>query len=136
MPTARLLASALALALLTATALAQSPLKPVTFTDTRLSNGLRVIISEDRAAPVVRWPNNRGRVPPVAPREVRAWGVCLFLAGVAVSMLEESGISFLAVTFMSYQWLQLTRVHRNLIRLSGRDLGQARGRGASGSADA
>ena len=38
--------------LLAATAFAQSALKPVTFSDTRLSNGLRVIISEDHYAPV------------------------------------------------------------------------------------
>ena len=31
---------------------AQSPLKPIKFSDTRLSNGLRVIISEDHYAPV------------------------------------------------------------------------------------
>src|SRR5260221_12279156 len=33
-------------------ALAQSKLQPVKFTDTRLNNGLRVIISEDHYAPV------------------------------------------------------------------------------------
>src|SRR5687768_18121973 len=52
MSAARLLASILTLALLAATAFAQSALKPVTFSDTRLSNGLRVIISEDHYAPV------------------------------------------------------------------------------------
>ena len=45
MSAARLTAGILTLALLTATAFAQSALKPVTFSDTRLSNGLRVIIS-------------------------------------------------------------------------------------------
>ena len=29
-----------------------APLRPIQFTDTRLANGLRVIISEDRYAPV------------------------------------------------------------------------------------
>ena len=49
---ARILTSIVALALLGATGLAQSALKPVQFSDTRLSNGLRVIISEDHYAPV------------------------------------------------------------------------------------
>ena len=48
----RLLASILVLGLLGATAVAQSALKPIQFSDTRLSNGLRVIISEDHYAPV------------------------------------------------------------------------------------
>jgi predicted Zn-dependent peptidase len=48
----RVLASILALGLLGTTALAQSALKPIQFSDTRLSNGLRVIISEDHYAPV------------------------------------------------------------------------------------
>jgi predicted Zn-dependent peptidase len=41
-------------ALLTAAPVAQTPapLKPIQFTDTRLANGLRVIISEDRFAPI------------------------------------------------------------------------------------
>jgi predicted Zn-dependent peptidase len=52
MPAARLMATILAFALLAVTAFAQSALKPVTFSDTRLSNGLRVIISEDHYAPV------------------------------------------------------------------------------------
>jgi len=38
--------------LLAATAFAQSKLQPIKFSDTRLSNGLRVIISEDHYAPV------------------------------------------------------------------------------------
>ena len=49
---ARILACIVALALLGATALAQSAIKPIQFSDTRLSNGLRVIISEDHYAPV------------------------------------------------------------------------------------
>ncbi len=52
MSAARVVVSILALALLSAAPLAQSALKPVQFTDTRLSNGLRVIISEDHYAPV------------------------------------------------------------------------------------
>jgi predicted Zn-dependent peptidase len=49
---ARILAGIVALALFGATALAQSALKPIQFSDTRLSNGLRVIIAEDHYAPV------------------------------------------------------------------------------------
>ena len=49
---ARVLASILVCGLLGATTIAQSALKPIQFTDTRLSNGLRVIISEDHYAPV------------------------------------------------------------------------------------
>jgi predicted Zn-dependent peptidase len=45
-------ATVLVLGLLAATPFAQSALKPVQFSDTRLSNGLRVIISEDHYAPV------------------------------------------------------------------------------------
>jgi predicted Zn-dependent peptidase len=52
MSVARPLVSILVLGLFGATALAQSALKPVPFSDTRLSNGLRVIISEDHYAPV------------------------------------------------------------------------------------
>jgi zinc protease len=52
MPAARVLVSILAVAVLGATPLAQSALTPVQFTDTRLSNGLRVIIAEDHYAPV------------------------------------------------------------------------------------
>jgi zinc protease len=52
MPAARVLVSILAVAVLGATPLAQSALKPVQFSDTRLSNGLRVIIAEDHYAPV------------------------------------------------------------------------------------
>jgi zinc protease len=52
MPAARVVVSILALGLLSAAPLAQSALKPVQFSDTRLSNGLRVIISEDHFAPV------------------------------------------------------------------------------------
>src|SRR5687767_9407266 len=52
MPAARVLVSILAVAVLGATPLAQSALKPIQFTDTRLSNGLRVIIAEDHYAPV------------------------------------------------------------------------------------
>ena len=52
MPAARVVVSILALGLLSAAPLAQSALKPVQFSDTRLSNGLRVIISEDHYAPV------------------------------------------------------------------------------------
>ena len=52
MSAARFTAGILTLAFLAATAFAQSALKPVTFSDTRLSNGLRVIISEDHYAPV------------------------------------------------------------------------------------
>ena len=52
MPAARVVVSILALGLLGATTLAQSALKPIPFSDTRLSNGLRVIISEDHYAPV------------------------------------------------------------------------------------
>jgi zinc protease len=54
----RLLAGILVLGFLAATALAQSTLsaqsalKPIQFSDTRLSNGLRVIIAEDHYAPV------------------------------------------------------------------------------------
>ena len=33
---------------------AATPIKKIQFTDTKLKNGLRVIISEDHAAPVVR----------------------------------------------------------------------------------
>ena len=52
MPAARLMACLVTLGLLTATPFAQSALKPIAFSDTRLSNGLRVIISEDHYAPV------------------------------------------------------------------------------------
>src|SRR5688572_8629502 len=52
MPAARVFVSILALVILGAAPLAQSALKPVQFTDTRLSNGLRVIIAEDHYAPV------------------------------------------------------------------------------------
>ena len=52
MPAARVLVSILALGVLGAAPLAQSSLKPVQFSDTRLSNGLRVIIAEDHYAPV------------------------------------------------------------------------------------
>src|SRR6185436_17900181 len=48
----RLLASILVLGFLATTMSAQSALKPIQFSDTRLSNGLRVIISEDHYAPV------------------------------------------------------------------------------------
>ena len=48
----RVLASILVVGFLAATTFAQSPLKPIQFSDTRLSNGLRVIISEDHYAPV------------------------------------------------------------------------------------
>jgi zinc protease len=48
----RVAAALVALPLFAATALAQSP-SEVKFTDTRLKNGLRVIIAEDRNAPVV-----------------------------------------------------------------------------------
>ena len=49
---ARTLVSILVLGLFGATGLAQTALKPVQFSDTRLSNGLRVLISEDHYAPV------------------------------------------------------------------------------------
>ena len=52
MPATRVVVSILALGLLSAAPLAQSALKPIPFSDTRLSNGLRVIISEDHYAPV------------------------------------------------------------------------------------
>src|SRR5687768_9188853 len=50
----RSLATLLGVALLTAVSAAEtpSPLRPIQFTDTRLANGLRVIISEDRFAPI------------------------------------------------------------------------------------
>ena len=48
----RLSATFLAAVLLSVVATAQSPLKPVQFSDTRLANGLRVIISEDHYAPI------------------------------------------------------------------------------------
>ena len=50
----RLFATGLGIALLTAASGAQtsSPIRPIQFSDTRLSNGLRVIISEDHFAPV------------------------------------------------------------------------------------
>ena len=50
----RSLATVVGVALLTAASAAEtpSPLRPVQFTDTRLANGLRVIISEDRFAPI------------------------------------------------------------------------------------
>ena len=47
-----LFASLLSVLLLTVGTAAQSPLKPVPFSDTRLANGLRVIISEDHYAPI------------------------------------------------------------------------------------
>src|SRR4051812_46987032 len=53
MRVARLSATlACAAVLLTARVTAQTPLKPIQFSDTRLANGLRVIISEDHFAPV------------------------------------------------------------------------------------
>ena len=52
MPVARPAATFLALAFLTAAASAQSALQPIRFSDTRLANGLRVIIAEDHFAPV------------------------------------------------------------------------------------
>ena len=48
----RLPATLLGLALLVTTSSAQSKIQPVQFSDTRLGNGLRVIISEDHYAPV------------------------------------------------------------------------------------
>jgi len=48
----RLSATFLAAVLLSVVATAQSPLKPVQFSDTQLANGLRVIISEDHYAPI------------------------------------------------------------------------------------
>jgi len=48
----RLFATFLTAALLGVVAAAQSPLKPVQFSDTQLANGLRVIISEDHYAPI------------------------------------------------------------------------------------
>jgi zinc protease len=50
----RTFATVLGVALLTAASAADtpSPLRPIQFTDTRLANGLRVIISEDRFAPI------------------------------------------------------------------------------------
>ena len=50
----RSLATVLGVALLTATSIAESPspLRPIQFTDTRLANGLRVIIAEDHYAPI------------------------------------------------------------------------------------
>ena len=50
----RWFATGLGIALLTAASAAQTPssIRPIQFTDTRLSNGLRVIISEDHFAPV------------------------------------------------------------------------------------
>ena len=48
----RLSATFLAAVLLSVIATAQSPLKPVQFSDTQLANGLRVIISEDHYAPI------------------------------------------------------------------------------------
>src|SRR5687767_7985792 len=54
MRAARWFATVLGVALLTAASGAETPapLRPIHFTDTRLANGLRVIISEDRFAPV------------------------------------------------------------------------------------
>ena len=52
MSAARVLTTVLAFGLLAATPFAQSALKPIQFSDSRLSNGLRVIISEDHYAPV------------------------------------------------------------------------------------
>ena len=53
MRVARLSATlACAALLLTTTVAAQAPLRPIQFSDTRLANGLRVIISEDHFAPV------------------------------------------------------------------------------------
>ena len=49
---ARSAATLLSLALLVATGSAQSTVQPIRFSDTRLGNGLRVIISEDHYAPV------------------------------------------------------------------------------------
>src|SRR5688572_18612395 len=49
----RLAATILSLALLAVTAGAQTALKPIQLTDTRLANGLRVLISEDPYAPIV-----------------------------------------------------------------------------------
>jgi predicted Zn-dependent peptidase len=48
----RLLHRLIAVGLVASAGLAAAPLRKVEFTDTRLSNGLRVIVSEDRAAPV------------------------------------------------------------------------------------
>jgi zinc protease len=50
----RTFATVLGVALLTAASGAQAPapLRPIQFTDTRLANGLRVIVSEDRFAPI------------------------------------------------------------------------------------
>jgi predicted Zn-dependent peptidase len=48
----RSLRRAAALALVAALGLAAAPVKKITFTDTKLKNGLRVIISEDHSAPV------------------------------------------------------------------------------------
>jgi zinc protease len=44
---------AIVLALALACALGAAPIRKITYSDTRLKNGLRVIVSEDRAAPVV-----------------------------------------------------------------------------------
>jgi zinc protease len=52
MRVSRLVATASCVALLTTTPAAQSPLRPIQFSDTRLGNGLRVIIAEDHYAPV------------------------------------------------------------------------------------
>ena len=52
MPHVRPCAVVLLIATLAAPTFAQSKLEPVKFSDTRLANGLRVIISEDHYAPV------------------------------------------------------------------------------------
>jgi predicted Zn-dependent peptidase len=52
MRSARAFATLICVAALSAAAAAQTPLKPIQFSDTRLANGLRVIISEDHYAPV------------------------------------------------------------------------------------
>src|SRR3954468_15002492 len=48
----RLFATFLGAVLLSVVTAAQTSLKPIQFSDTRLSNGLRVIISEDHYAPI------------------------------------------------------------------------------------
>jgi hypothetical protein len=47
----RLFATVVGTVLLGVVSTAQTPLTPITFSDTRLANGLRVIISEDHCAP-------------------------------------------------------------------------------------
>jgi predicted Zn-dependent peptidase len=48
----RLLATTFGVVVLTGALTAQTPLKPIQFSDTRLPNGLRVIIAEDHYAPI------------------------------------------------------------------------------------